>query len=279
MRKIELGGSMEALVSTGPFENQRVFFHFKECLEGEFSDAELVTKQRTLYKTHVSDLVEEQEKELTIKAVQKEFKHLRIMQCPICGKKKPSVTTVRDFDSKGFFCTDQELDVAIALGCIQDLRGRHFVSTGDWKDAKDIETCWPHLVTLKKYSVDPSQANAFNFPAFLKKYPIKDMKVGERLWDCENEITFEPDFFGTPEGDWAENVPTVFDWKRNVDKLSAMTQMSVCAKKLGLTQMVAIPVNGETAQGFSKPVVSKDVNGYFEIFMDKRRAFRKRYGL
>lgn len=105
------------------------------------------------------------------------------------------------------------------------------------------------------------------------------MVCGERLWDCENELTFEPDFFGTPEGDWAENVPTVFDWKRNVDKVSAFTQMSVIAKKKGLTQMVAIPVNGETAQGFSKAVISKDVNGYFEIAMDKRRKFRKRYGI
>jgi hypothetical protein len=98
MRKIELGGSMEALVATGPFENQRVFFHFKESLEGEFSDVEILEKQRFLFKTHIADLVEEQERLLGIKAVEKEFKHLRILTCPKCGKKHPSITTVRDFD-------------------------------------------------------------------------------------------------------------------------------------------------------------------------------------
>lgn len=278
MRKVELGGSMEALVATGPFENQRVFFHFKESLEGEFTDAELLEKQKALFKTHVADLIELQEKELAIKAIQKEFKHLRILKCPECGKSHPSITTIRDFDSKGFYCTDAELDIAIALGCIQDIKCRHFIQTGEWKTAKEIEACWPHLVTLKGTGKE-MDADSFNFPGFLKKYPIKDMKVGVRLWDCENEITFEPDFFGTPDGDWAENVPSVFDWKRNVDKLSAFTQMSITAKKLGLKQMGAIPVNGETAQGYSKPVMNKDVDGYWEIALDKRRKFRKRYGI
>lgn len=276
MRKVELGGSMEALVSTGPFENQRVFFHFKECLEGEFTDADLLQKQKLLFKTHVSDLVEEQERILGIKAIEKEFKHLRILNCPHCGRKHPSITTVRDFDSKGFYVSDAELDIAIALGYIQDLRCRHYIATGKWLEAKDIDACKPHLVTLKGTG---AEANAFNFEAFLKKYPLKDMKNGERFFNCELEITGEPDLLATPVGDWAENIPSVLDYKRNVDKLSAFTQMSVIAKHYGLNQMIAIPVNGETAQGFSKPVISKDVNGYFEVFMDKRRKFRKRYGL
>jgi hypothetical protein len=157
------------------------------------------------------------------------------------------------------------------------LRCRHYVATGNWLEAKEIDVCKPHLVTLKGTGAEP---NAFNFEAFLKKYPLKDMKNGERFYNCELEITGEPDLFATPDKwDFAESVPTVLDYKRNVDKLSAFTQMSVIAKHFGLTQMVAIPVNGETAQGFSKPIVSKDVNGYFEVFMDKRRKFRKRYGL
>lgn len=276
MRKVELGGSFEALVATGPFENQRVFFHFKEALEGEFTDAELTEKQKHLFKTHCSDLIEEQEKELSIKAIQKEFKHLRIIKCPKCSKSHASVTTIRDFDSKGFYCTDAELDIAVALGSIQDLRCKHFVTTGQWKEAKEIESCWPHLVTLKGTAAEP---NAFNFPAFLKKYSLKDLKNGERFFDCDLEVTGEPDLIATPEGDWADNVPSMIDYKRNVDKLSAFTQMAVYAKQYGLTQLIAIPVNGETAQGFSKPVVTKDVDGYYEIFLDKRRKFRKRYGI
>lgn len=275
-RKVELCGSMEALVSTGPFENQTVFQSFKECFEGEFTDQELIEKQKYLFKTFCSDPIEFQEKELSIKAIQKEFKHLRILKCPKCGASHPSITTVRDFDSKGFYCSDTDLEIAIALGCIQDLRCRHFVSTGKWLEAKEIDSCKPHLVTLRGTG---AEANAFNFEAFLKKYPLKDMKNGERFFNCEMEITAEPDLLATPIGDWAENVPSVLDYKRNVDKLSAFTQMSVIAKHFGLTQMIAIPVNGETAQGFSKPVISKDIDGYFEVFQDKRRKFRKRYGI
>jgi hypothetical protein len=285
MRKVELCGSMEALVSTGPFENQRVFQSFKEVLEGDFTDQELIEKQKELFKRFCADPIEFQERELAIKAIQKEFKHLRILKCPHCQKSHPSITTVRDFDSKGFYCTDRELEIACALGCIQDIKCRHYVETGKWLEAKEIDACKPHLVTLKGTGAEP---NAFNFQAFLKEYPIKDMKNGERLWDCENELTFEPDLFGIPIG-WnlgtkkepniLKEVPTVFDYKRNVDKLSAFTQMSAIAKKIGITQMVAIPVNGETAQGFSKPVVSTDVDGYFEVAMDKRRKFRRRYGI
>lgn len=278
MRKIELCASMEAKISTGAFENQTVFHSFKEMLEGDFTDEQLLEIQKDKFRKFCAEPTEFQEKELAIKGVQKEFKHLRLLQCPKCGKKHPSITTVRDFDSKGFYCTDEELDIAIALGSIQDIRCRHYVETGEWKEAKDIELCWPHLLALKGTGRE-TDANLFNFPAFLKKYPLKEMLNGMRFFNCEWEITSEPDLFGTPEGDWAENVPSVLDYKRNVDKLSAFTQMAVIAKHYGLKQMIAIPVNGETAQGFSKAVVSKDVDGYFEIAMDKRRRFRTRYGV
>lgn len=278
MRKIELCGSMEALVATGPFENQRVFQSFKECLEGEFTDQELIEKQKHLFKTFCSDPIEFQEKELSIKAIQKEFKHLRILKCPKCGISHPSVTTVRDFDSKGFYKTDAELDLAIALGMIQDIKCKNFVQTGKWLEAKEIDSCKPHLVTLKG-TPEFTEANSFNFESFLKKYPLKEMKNGERFFDCDLEVTGEPDLIATPVGDWADNVPSLLDYKRNVDKLSAFTQMAPYAKYYGFTQLIAIPVNGDTAQGFSKPTVTKDVNGYLEVFQDKRRKFRKRYGL
>lgn len=268
---------MQALVSTGPFENQTVFQSFKEVLEGDFTDEQLQEIQRDKFNKFCVKPIELQEQELSIKAIEKEFKHLRILACPLCFKKHPSITTVRDFDSKGFYCSEQQLDIAIALGMIADIKCRHYVETGKWVPAKEIEACWPHLVTIKGTGED---ADAFKFDAFLKKYPLKDLKNGERFFNCEMEITSEPDLLATPvDWDIAESVPSVLDYKRNVDKLSAFTQMSVIAKHYGLTQMIAIPVNGDTAQGFSKPVVSKDVNGYFEIAMDKRRKFRKRYGI
>lgn len=277
MRKVEICGSMEALVSTGPFENQRVFQSFKEVLEGEFTDEELQQIQKDKFKKFCSDPIEFQERELSIKAIEKEFKHLRLLPCPKCGKKHPSITTVRDCDSKGFYCTDAELELARAQGCITDLKNRHFFATGEWLEAKDLPQCAPHLLVLKGSGLDP---NLFNLPAFLKKYPIQDTKNGERFFNCELEVTGEPDLIATPVGwDFAESVPSVLDYKRNVDKLSAFTQMAVYAKQYGLTQMIAIPVNGDTAQGFSKPVVSDRIDEYFEVFMDKRRSFRKRYGI
>jgi len=277
MRKFEITCSSEALVSTGPFENQRVFFAFKEVLEGDYSDEQIVEIQKEKYKKFCFEPIQFQESELAIKAVEKEFKHLRLLLCPKCGKKHPSVTTVRDFDSKGFFVSDSELELARAQGCITDIRCRHFVTTGEWRLAKDIPSCAPHLLTLKASGLDPNQ---FNYPAFLKKYPIRDMKNGERFFDCALEVTGEPDLIGTPDSwDFAESVPSMIDYKRNVDKLSAFTQMAAYAKQYGLKQMIAIPVNGDTAQGFSKPVVCNQVDEYYEVFQDKRRRFRQRYGI
>lgn len=289
MRKVELSVSMEALVSTGPFENQRVYHSIKEIVEGDFTDAQLIERQREMFRKFCTDPIELQERELSVKAIQKEFKHLRLFSCPHCGKKHPSITTVRDFDSKGFYCTDEELEIATALGSIQDIKCRHFVNTGEWKAAKELEQCWPHLLVLNSsVKGKTSDPNSFDLPEFLKKYPIKDMKNGERFFNCDWEITSEPDLIAIPdnwnmgskkEPVYLPSIPSVFDYKRNVDKVSAFTQMSVIAKHHGLKQMIAIPVNGKTEQGYSKPNVSSDVEGYFEIAMDKRRKFRKRYGI
>jgi hypothetical protein len=103
-----------------------------------------------------------------------------------------------------------------------------------------------------------------------------------------NEITYESDLIGVTKG-WnigtkkepiiLQDLETVFDYKRNVDKDKAFMQMSVAAKHKGLKRMVAIPVNGEPERGWSKPVINNDVDGYFEMLMDKRKKFRKRYGV
>jgi len=291
-RKISISASFQGVIATGPFENSRPSFSAAEEFEIEADDKSIDAVAASTIEVRHGELqalcynaFKNMEQMAAAEKIQKEFKHLRILDCPNCGKKHPSITTIRDFDRKAFYCTDEELEIAIALGCIQDIRCREFVKTGQWLKAEQIPLCKPHLLTLKGKTVGH---NDFDFPAFLAEFPITDMQNGERMWDCENEITFEPDLIATTKG-WnigtktkpviLEDLTTVFDYKRNVDKDSAFIQMSVCAKKLGLKRMVAIPVNGETQQGYSKPIISNDVNGYFEIALEKRRQFRKRYGI
>lgn len=277
MKTIKISGGFTGKVATGSYENSSPSFFIEETVENcTWTDGEILERSQFLT-NKCKEMFDGIAKALTIERIKNDFKFLRILDCPKCGLKHPSVTTVRDFDKKGFYCTEAELELARAYGIIQDLRCKHFISTGKWVEAKEITSCAPHLVTLKGSGVD---ANWYNFPAFLKKYPLKDMKNGERFFNCEVGITGELDMIGTPDGwDFAEAVPSVVDYKRTIDKLSLFTQLSCYAKHHGLKQMIGIPVGGDSQQGFSKPVVSTQVDEYYEIFMDQRRKFRSTYGL
>lgn len=282
MRKFELGGSFETLIPTVQFGNKTVFIHFKESYEGDYTDEQIRILQDEKYKKFCIEPAELQEKEILMDCVQKELKDLRILRCPKCNELHPSVTTVRDFEDK--FEYTETLAVATAEGCIEDIRCRHFVSTGEYLPASKIPQCKPHLQILK----GSGSQNNFDFTAFLKAYPITDMKNGEREWDCERGITYEPDLLGVTnawdigtkkEPSIIQDLPTVFDYKRTPDKVKAFTQMSICAKNNGLKRMVIIPVKTDNQKGYCDPIIENDVDGYIEILMEKRRKFRRRYGI
>ena len=98
-----------------------------------------------------------------------------------------------------------------------------------------------------------------------------------------DSVTNEKDrYAGTPDGyAVVAGVPTIFDIKRTPEKVKNFMQMSAYAKACGkkIEQMMIIPLNDKTEQGFSKPIVSSDIDKYFELFLYKRKDFKKVYGI
>lgn len=183
----------------------------------------------------------------------------------------PSVTTILDPDFKAW-CTDEELRIAVAEGNINHARAAHFIETGKWVEPKDLAGVAPDLLACKGRDLD-----IWDFPAFLKKYPLAQLKNGRRLVNDAHR------YAGTNDAECLfEDVQTIIDFKRTPDREKNFTQMAAYAKCPGMEhikQMMIIPCNPDNQQGFSKPIVSPAIDKYFEVFLDKRRRFEAAYGV
>lgn len=190
----------------------------------------------------------------------------------------PSVTTVLDPEFKSFV-SDEELKVAIAEGNINHARAAHFIATGEWVEPKKLDGVAPDLLVCRGRIVD-----GWDFPAFLEKYPIKEMRNGVPVYNHVHRYAGTPDLFGLfPKGGAkdGELVKTIFDFKRTADKIKNFSQMSGYAKCEGVEveQMAIIPTSADNQQGFSKPIVTTEIEKYFELFLDKREKFKGTYGV
>lgn len=183
----------------------------------------------------------------------------------------PSVTTILDPEFKAWVGED-ELRIATSEGNIQHARAAHFIETGKWVEPKELEGVGQDLMICKGRLLD-----TWNFPAFLEKYPLKDLKNGKQLVNKDNR------YAGTNDGECVYlDAHTIFDFKRTPDKEKNFTQMAAYAKCAGMEhikQMAIIPTNTDTAQGFSKPILSTHIDKFFEIFQSKREKFLKDYGI
>lgn len=279
-RTIKVGASFSGKVSTGSFENMNPGFYAEEVFEvsgyEENVDQIITARAKELHEVIYKQFQEVAHK-ATVERIEKEFKDIRFYVAPN-GKKYPSVTSILGFDYAGFKCSDEDLHQYASQGNINHARVAHYIQTGVWAKPMDLEVCWSDILALKKGPLNLNP-DACDFPAFLEKYPITNMKNGEAVFNDEYEYAGTPDFDGIPDFKGAEKIRTLFDVKRTVDKPKNFMQMAAYAKCMGLTQLGIIPLNDDTDQKFSKPVMTKDVDAYFEMFVQKRKKFRERYGV
>ena len=197
----------------------------------------------------------------------------------------PSVTSIINYDVD-FFVSPEELKQYASQGNIIDAKVKKYIKLGKWMDAKDIKEVWTDLVILSRGSLK-LDIDVGNFPALLEKYPIAKMQIGKRFFSDKLGYCGEPDFSGIPGDceDWkklkAESMPTIFDVKRTPDKLKNGMQLAAYCKALNINQGIIIPLNDKTQQGYSKPIVygQDQLEGYFNMFKDKQKEFKKRYNI
>ncbi len=278
--KIKVSSGFSGKIPTGSYQNSNPSFYaeveYETDLKGEALAKEIDTIQKDLHGISYQNFKITADA-AKIEKIKNDLKGFRFYKTP--NGEYISVTTFLNPDFKPW-CSDEELALAIAEGNIAHARAAHFISTGLWVEPKMLEGVAPDLLLLKGRYLD-----TWNFPEFLKKYPITNAKNGVVV------VNDELKYAGTPDGDGmfplagekgGELVPTIFDFKRTPDKEKNFTQMAAYAKCRGMEhieQMMIIPTNPDNAQGFSKPIISMSIDKYFELVVEKRRQFTETYGV
>jgi hypothetical protein len=278
MAHVRVSAGFSGKIPTGSFQNSAPSFHAE--IEFDTNDtgpdllAEIDATQKQLHAMSYQNfkIVADAAR---IEKVKNDLRGFRFYK-GLYGE-YPSVTTVIDPDFKPW-CSEEELKIATSEGNISHARAAHFIATGEWVEVKKLEGVASDLIVCKGRMLD-----GWDFPAFLKKYPLTNMKNGRTLINDEHR------YAGTNDGEClyplggekvAAVVPTIFDFKRTPSKDKNFTQMAAYAKCMeGIQQMMIIPADPDNNQGFSKPILSTAIDKYFEVFIDKRKAFGEVYGI
>jgi len=278
MKTVKISGGISGVIATGSYANLRPSFSWEETLENcELSDDQIRDRIQLLYHKSFA-MLKEAEQKAVIERIQRERKDLRFLISPSMNI-LPSVTSIINYDAD-FFVSPEELTQYASQGNIIDSKVKHFIKTSQWVNGKDIKDNWTDIIILTKGSLK-LDIDVGDFPAFLKKHPIIDMKVGERFFFDEEGYCGEPDFIGMPDFKDAEKIPTVFDVKRTASKIKNGMQLAAYAKKFNIQQGVIVQLSDKTGQGFSKPIVydKEKLAGYYSMFKAKQKEFKKRYNI
>lgn len=272
---IEIAAGFEGVVPTAPYANARPSFFAKIILKnGSMNLDEIAQRQRELFSKVYGNFKEEEQK-LIVERIERERKDFRFYFCAKCQLQHPSVTSIIGFDADFF----QEIDALRqyqAQGNLIDAQTKHFIKTGKWVEPKDIDGTWTDLLILKQGS-EGLAVQGWDFPAFLKKYPLENMSAYDTpILNHQDQYAGTPDFTAVFEGR-----KTICDIKRTADKVKNFMQMAAYAKCEGMQveQMMIVILNDKTEQGFSKPIISSEIDQYYQLFLEKRKSFKKRYGI
>lgn len=277
-----LEASFSGVVSTGSYENERPFFRIQEDTVLDLTDEQ---KKSRILELHFlcKEAFTLVERESNAKRIQKAFSNIRFYAKD--GLQFPSVTSIIGWDEE-YYIPEHELTQYASQGTINHLKLNAFIKGGEWLEAKRIPEAHKHILILKKGSLN-LEPDFGDLPAFLKKYPIKFLKSEQVVYNKEDLYAGTYDAYGIPEinDNWkalgVEAVPTLFDLKRTKNTVKNMKQLSAYAKASEdeVKQIMIIPINDKTKQGFSKPEATKDIESYYKMFLQDRLDFKNQFGI
>ena len=278
MKKIKIYAGISGVIPNGSYQNLKPsLLREEEIPDCHMTDEEIEGRQKELYAKCYRQFADI-EVQAVVDRIKKERQDFRFVKSP-SGKMLPSVTSIINYDAD-FFVSDDELKQYASQGNVIDARVKHYIKTGEWIDPAKLQDIWTDLVILRKGSLKLG-VDVGDFPSFLKKYPIDGMAVCVRFFNEEHEYTGEGDFVGIPRIKDVKEIPTVFDVKRTPDTHKNGMQLAAYCKGYGIEQGIIVPLNGKTQQGYSKPVIynKEKLEGYFKMFLRKRKDFFKRYSI
>lgn len=285
-KKLRIEASFSGVLPTASFSNMRPGFlasvEFEDDFKTEKDYLEAVEKeQQTLQGICYKNFEAEAMKAKIIK-IQEDLKNFRFYE--IGDEKYPSVTSIASYD-KEFFCAEADLPLYAAQGNIIDAEIRNYVRTGVWKSSADLLECTADRFIIKTRKTENGKRlslDGWNFIGFLEKYPIKNLtSIDKPVFNKKYKYAGTPDLLGEYDG-----LKTLVSIKRSKSETDNLIQESAYAKCDGMEdvkQMMVVEMKSEddggNKQGFSKPIVSKDIDKYFELFLRKRSEVLKIYGV
>lgn len=194
------------------------------------------------------------------------------------GKKYPSITSIIGWD-KDFFVPKEELVQYAARGTIVHKQIEIFLNTGEWKNAKEIVELHRDYVVVSRGSLGLS-LDGYHIDDFCRDFKIKPIDTESVSYNHEYQYAGRRDCKCELDGK-----KTILDFKTStsIDKKYALSQLAAhlfCPGNEDVEQVMAVPVNNTTKQGYSKPILlsRKEVEEYFKLFLKAREDFRFRFG-
>lgn len=282
-RKITIYANFAGVLPTGEFQNARPSFGATEEFEMEYTDLKEIDlvieeRQRHLHQICFDNFQGEVER-AKIQKIKADLKNFRFHKTT-SGEEYPSVTTINGYDEP-FNVSDVDLRQYAAQGNLIDAEIRHHVETGKWVLSSDLPNCAADRHILKTGSLGLA-LDGWSWLGFLEKYALKGLKAHKK-------VLFNPRFryAGTPDIECVyEGLPTLLSLKRSKDETKNFRQESAYAKCKGMEHIKQLMVvafkpeaDGGPKQGFTKPIITDQVDKYFELFIAKRNEFQKIYGV
>ena len=215
--------------------------------------------------------------------VQEDLKNFRFYETDE-GEKYPSVTSITNYD-KDFHSTDEDLKIYCAQGNIIDAEIRNFVKTGVYKSSSELLECTADRFILKSRALSTGKMlslDGWNFQGFLEKYPITNLKsIEEPVFNRKHRYAGTPDLVGIYNG--LGTLVSIKRTKSEVDNLIQESAYAKCENMGEISQMIVVEMKSEqdggNKCGYSKPIVSTEIDKYFELFLRKRSEVLKIYGV
>ncbi len=279
--KIKVSAGFSGVIATGSYQNARpsytaeVEYDIGDDLKNQKITELIALEQERLQAICYANFKQDEQIQ-TVERINRERKDIRFYDG------FPSVTSIIGWDAD-FYVSPEDLAQYASQGNLTHAQVAHFITTGKWVEAKEIEGTWADIVIIKKGKLQLSLVG-WDFPAFLKQYPLEKMENGVCVKSHKHK------FAGTPDIRKCiyKEKKTLSDVKRTPDKLKNFKQMSayiLAEEEQGETpydQMMIIPLNAKTKQGFSKPIICEGrdkIKQYQNMFLKDRENFKKRFGV
>ena len=267
----EIVVSYSGKISTGNYENESPFFSNKEIWGGTLPPGFVDQRQQFLFDKCYSRFTECEKRSL-LELIKKKRRDIRFYG------DKPSVTSIIGWDAD-FYVTPEELIQYSARGTIYHAQVRIYEETGEWLEPADIPEIYTQMVIIKQGSLKLT-LDGYNYRGFKAKNPFETIST-------ETEVHNDILGYAGRQDIKYKNIKTgaigLADIKTgSVEKTKCMKQLSAYANCKGnedVTELMVIPINNKTAQGWSKPIIEEDAKKYLPMFIDDLNAFKERFSL